>query len=344
MMLERALLVRLSGDDPLIASLIADIKGGQTRCAKAMPGDRADIVRYELVSTQLELFAHTALVSGAASQPIPVVDIDATAVVDGSDDPRLTPDAAVTIAAWHEAGDVAVELRLPFGRGDPGRRQAAVSVRPPADRWAAPPGVEGKRAVAIRFRQQLEAVIERRPGAVVVPSGVSNAVVTEVFREFVTGPGPVVEAPVVYRDGSQGRPFPLSAVRMLDVVPQRTWNVLHFALLSIRHMDMDVEVDGAWLRNSDISRLRPAGETDDLAFELSRRQLLQVCEPGPCLIYMYQTGLEPAVVGLYRAVAGHLIERPGSLAVVPMFFRRSGEQRPDVTGSTSFSQGKPWIT
>lgn len=342
MTIERAFLVRLPGDNPSVAALVADIRGARSRATKALPGDRIDIARYELVSAQLESLAHAAHLRGAVTQSIPIVDADVTAMVDDANEPRLTPDAAAAVTAWRESGDVAVELRLPFGPGETASAHAAEPVRPPADRWVAPPGVEGTRAVAIRFRHQLEGVLGGRPGVAVTPSGVSNGVITQVLREFAAGSGPAVEAPIIYRDGSSGRPFPLRAVQLLDEIPERGWNVLRFALLSIRHMEMDVEVDGAWLRNTDISRPRPAGETDELAFEISRRQLSQICDQGPCLVYMYQTGLQPAVIGLYRAITLHLIQRPGSLAIVPMFFRESGTDRPDAEWGTNFSEGKPW--
>ena len=37
-------------------------------------------------------------------------------------------------------------------------------------------------------------------------------------------------------------------------------------------------------------------------------------------LHMYQTGLETAVVGFYRAVTVHLMRFPGSVSVQPMYF------------------------
>ncbi|GAB3428482.1 hypothetical protein [Flindersiella endophytica] len=338
MTVERALLVRVPGDSA-VAALLADIRGAYARAAKALPGDRTDISRYELVSSQLEILAHRAYAAGAATLSIPTSDVDSTAVVESLTDPRLPQVASTAIDEWIRSGDVAVELRRPFNAGSTEHKAAPVPARSPADRWLAPTGVVGKRAVALRFRQQVESVLDGAPGAVVSPGGVSHGVITEVLREYVTRAGRPVQAPIVYRDGSEARPFPLRATQMVEDIPTRLWTELRFALLSIRHIEMDVEVDGAWLRNADISRLRPAGETDELAFELSCRQLGQLCETGPCLIYMYQTGLQPAIVGFYRAVTLHLIKNPNSLAVVPMFFRQPGTE----SGShTMFSQGRPW--
>jgi hypothetical protein len=47
---------------------------------------------------------------------------------------------------------------------------------------------------------------------------------------------------------------------------------------------------------------------------------------------MYQTGLEPAIVGFYRAVAFHLLEFPRSIAVVPCYYQ----------SDHSFAEGTPW--
>jgi hypothetical protein len=123
--------------------------------------------------------------------------------------------------------------------------------------------------------------------------------------------------------------------------------VLRFSLLSIRHTEMDVEVDGAWLRNTDISRLRPAAESDELVFALSIEQLATLTREEPVTIFMYQTGLETAIVGFYRALTEHLLEQPKSVAVVPMYFRRGHGGRRSVGGSeqeSTFSPGKPWAT
>ena len=71
-----------------------------------------------------------------------------------------------------------------------------------------------------------------------------------------------------------------------------------------------------------------------------------LCQDGPLTIYMYQTGLETAVLGFDRAVVMHLLEYPGSLAVVPMYFRRKG-RGPVVAGytqETHFAGGTVWAT
>jgi hypothetical protein len=349
MTVERAGFVRLSAS-PEIETLLRDIRGAHARANKALPGDRTDVVRYEALCTRLESIAQAALACGAATAELPVDDMDALIFADSTMS-RPVPEQVVGILQrWVSDGAVAVELRLPFTPGITSHRQAAELLpAAPSAPWAAPAGIEGRRAVELRFRRQLTDVLAETPAAIVMPSGVSNSVLTEVLREFVVMTGRRVDAPVTYRDGSRAAPFPLRALSLLSDPPVSRYHELRLALLSVRHPEMDVEVDGAWLRNTDISRPRAAGETDQLAFEVSRRQLSQLCVGDPLLIRLYQTGLEPAVVGFYRAVAMQLIERPGSLAVVPMYFRRQSQtqasrQVAEYSQQTYFSQGTPWAT
>ena len=90
---------------------------------------------------------------------------------------------------------------------------------------------------------------------------------------------------------------------------------------------MDTVVHGAWLRNSQVSQQRPAAQTDDLVYDLSRQQLFALTAKGnrPIRVHMYQTGFEPAVVGFYRALTDHLLEFPRSVAVQPMYYQQSAK-------------------
>jgi len=202
--------------------------------------------------------------------------------------------------------------------------------------WEAAEGSSGSEAIRQRLRSQLEDVVAGVNGASIVPSGVSNSVLTECLREFAAAaPGrPSVDGRVVYRDGSRGPDFPLGQTRFR--VGARPDRVLRFALLSIRHTEMDAEVDGAWLRNTAVSRPRPAGDTDQFVYETSLAQLRCLTTAGPLTIYMHQTGLETAVLGFYRAVARTLMYGFDGLAVVPCYFRMRRD------GSQHFVEGTPW--
>lgn len=336
-------LVALPCDED-IAELIADIESAKARAAKADPADRSDIVRYEALSVRLEQRAKMAWGEGAWS-----VAVSASAGAelpgflapeDGSALPpaSLPEDGRAELAARREQGCAVVCIALPFATGgeEEGPVTEPVVAAPPAARWQSEEGLSGRRAVEERFRDQLETAVASANGAAlptISPSGIQNAVVTEILREFV-GAGEAkdrVDATVEYRDGSRAQnAFPLRALALTDEPPAKVDLNLRLAMLSIRHTEMDVVVDGAWLRNAEISRPRPAAQTDDLVFEISRTQLEELTEEGSRTVQLqiFQTGLETAVLGFYRAVAHHLLEHPGSLWVVPMYHQAPRRPRP----------------
>ncbi len=193
------------------------------------------------------------------------------------------------------------------------------------------------------------------------PSGIQNPVVTEILREFVAEVDGVssISVPVEYRDGSKSaNHLRLRALRLGDRMGHANVD-LRFALLSIRHTEMDAVVHGAWLRNAEISRPRPAAQTDDLVYDITRTQLAELTKDGRTVnIYLYQTGLETAVVGFYKALTDHLAHEPGSVAVQPMYFaggaKPPGNQRRRKSNSSKreetvtqdrspFRKGTPWV-
>ena len=208
------------------------------------------------------------------------------------------------------------ELRQPFEVGPTVMAIESprdnIALQPPAEVWKAPTevwkaAISGQRvraAMEARWRDQLEAAVANKGGQL-VPSGVNNQVLCEGLREFaVIGKRQkTVQARIVYRDGSEAPPFPLRSVKMKDNL-NSDLPILRVALMSMRHPEMDASVDAAWLRNSQVSVARPAAETDRFVYETSRIQLRELAtayECGVCL-HVYQTGLEPTVVGFYRAV------------------------------------------
>jgi hypothetical protein len=354
MSVERAFLVRLRANHHGLAALLADISAAERRIPKALPGDRVDVIRYEALSTQLETMARIRLKRGDDGViEIPAIDREGPNVVDAASMGHL-PGISSEVAAWNAAGDVAIEVRTALSRGPtPAPPTAGDDLREPAAVWNAPVDERGRpltgtRAVAERFKQQLRDAVNEVRDAAMLPSGVSNRALTDGLRAFVgDDSGPRRDVPVQYRDGSKAPLFPLRCLQLGDRVPEG-WRTYHFAMLSIRHTEMDVEVDGAWLRNTDISRPRPAGDTDRIAYDLSTKQFDTLCASDPVLIYLYQTGLDTAVVGFYRAVTERLVRAPHSLAVVPMYFRR---QPPSEDGRTvagyqqqsTFEEGQPWV-
>ncbi len=332
MSVEQSCFVRLPQEiAPRVQELSALAKACVARAAKLDPGDRTEALRFEGLHAVIDQLSIAALNGGA--QSVWSVDTVAPAC-----EAIVTSDAQLPdeVAAWVRGGAVVTRLRLPHGRGETLRGDdVGRGPLPPAARWQAK---EARRAGEERFDALMAAALDGvDPGrAVIRPSDVSNTVLTESLRRAAQAePGRApVELPVVYRDGSNGPRFPLRQLKMSDVSPPSTWRTLRFTLMSIRHVEMDALVDGAWFRNSKISRPRPAGLTDELAFEISIRQLKETCSSGPVVIHMYQTGLEPAVMGFYRAVVVFLMAKPGTVAVVPHYYQGEG----------TFAPGSVWRT
>ncbi|TDA67629.1 MAG: hypothetical protein D9V45_01840 [Chloroflexi bacterium] len=202
----------------------------------------------------------------------------------------------------------------------------------------------GRSAYLILREQVMKAIDHARGGlsAEVNFSNQPHEIITEVLNEFITTGNSLASKPtyiqVVYTDGSRGRPFPLMCI------PTREGEDAHYfqgatpfriALLSMRHLALDHDVDMAWFRNREVSKARAFGETDEFCYKQTIQQLQESRQEGSLLIHMYQTGLQPAVLGFYRAVIEEMLEREGNnnhLMVVPFYFRRSGR----------YVEGKHW--
>lgn len=353
MSIERRLLVQVPSTDA-VEDLIRRSRSAAERAKRAIPGDRIDVVRFEGIMTRIEHLAHDALVNDGDT-----VDVDPGLELSASVfDPENLNDAPgqlrPLVSEWCARGSVAVEIRIPFTRGTTTRRVARHSMPQPAPVWESAEGTSPKEAVAERFRASLAAAIghpglrdgsEDEPS--IDPKGVVNSVLTKELRAAVdvtsASQGSRVDIRVRYLDGSEARRFPTHALRLADA-PVSGAEEFRFALLSIRHTEMDAVVDGCWLRNYDISRNRPDADTDGVVHDMTRDQLDHLTSHGPVHLQLFQTGLEPAIVGFYRALVGHLIDRPGSVSVKPMFFvnRRSHGVDRLVDPLVAYRRGRVW--
>jgi hypothetical protein len=335
---ETALFVRVGpARQALVAELARRADVALRRARKQLPGERSESVRYEALSAAIERCALEALWAGEPhleATPDGASPAGSKVLLGG----QIIPDSApVDVHRWLADGHTVVELRLPHARGEtPMEGEAGLGPPPVLARWRSEALAPGA-AMGERFKDQLERAVNQpgAPDAVIRPSRITNSVLTETLRRYAAADGEsgVLETPVVYQDGSRGPSFPLRSVRLTETKPAG-WRELRFTLLSIRHVEMDLAVDGAWLRNARVSQPRPAGLTDELVYTTSLQQLEAVSQDGPVLIFMHQTGLETAVVGFYRAVLRHLMRAPGSVVVMPCYFRGAGR----------FEEGTPWMT
>ena len=320
-----------------IETLLADIESAHRRAAKSEPGERTEIVGYEALCASLEAQASAALLSDSGALTAP-------------------PDpATATAGLFSRSGKaVVVSLRLPLEPGELARSSMGVAAPDPASAVEIRDDIHGRLLVEARFRDQLEAALAE-PGkdrsSALSPSGIHNRVLTEVLRQYVDrrGQDPVL-VPVVYRDGSKAEAdFPFRCLNLTGQLrdPAELDLELRLTLLSIRHTEMDPVVDGAWLRNAEVSRPRPAAQTDDFVYHTSVKQLAALTRQGTLQVrlHIFQTGLETAVVGFYRAVTEFLRAHPGRLEVVPRFYAASRSKSATVEDELAgFEIGEAWAT
>jgi hypothetical protein len=337
---ETAIAVELPVDDE-VADLLRDVGAAHRRAEKSEPGERPEVVSYEALSSALELRAARALFDGSGTR------------VSMQDRSGVTAD----LFARNE-GAVVVMLTLPLEQGALIREATGKTAPMPAGPVEIRDDIWGRRLVLERFRAQLDNAISE-PGkdraSVLNPSGVHNRVLTEVLREYVERQGKTpISVPVVYRDGSRSSAdFPFHRLDLVtdissdDEAMDKGALLLRLALLSIRHTQMDAVVDGAWLRNAEVSKPRPAAQTDDYVYHKSIGQLDELTSGShqKVRLYIYQTGLETAVVGFFRAVVEFLGNHPGRLEVVPMFYVKHPDDDAHVGGEfAGYEPGDAWAT
>jgi hypothetical protein len=330
--------------EAVVGNLCRQAETAFRRQTKAPPGERRDVLRYGLLADQVRAAAR-------GLNPTSTIELSPSelAVLDGGgphhawmygDDDAHPLAAVAAVAPLLGAEVVAFEERRPFLIGEPPAAEAAAEV-PVADVWHADGGDEGSSPPAMRARDAQRVLWDAQltracagEDVPIVPSGITNSVLTEGLRANVTGTDRR-DVRVVYRDGSEARRFPLGGLIFREAAPE-AWPALRFSLMSMRHPDMDTFVDGALLRNRPVSRQRPAAETDELVYAEAVRKLdaLVIAAGGGVTLRVYQTGLQPAVVGFYRAVTLRLIEKPGTLCVIPCYWR----------GNERYEEGTAWLT
>jgi hypothetical protein len=321
-------------------SLDSTAKSALRRHRKSDPGELNDLRSFEAIQTLMEQKA-LALVNRGEHQ---AMFLDKNPGSFWAQSCLVCPEVGgapelgelpVEVQSWIEEGASFVFVNLPHEAGQTLKVEAG-SMRPPEPlkAWRSPHS-SARRASGDRLEFQLEQILADPANASLKlnPSGVPNRPLTDTLRMYAAAsPGQnLVYAQVEYRDGSTGPDFPLRSVSMSNIIPSGIEH-FRFSLLSVRHVELDRVVDGAWFRNSQISvGSRKVGVTDQLAYQISMEQLDKLAAEGPLLIELYQTGLEPAIMGFYRALVQLMRERPGTISVLPMYF----------TGQ-AFAAGKVW--
>ncbi len=143
-------------------------------------------------------------------------------------------------------------------------------------------------------------------------------------------PAPPAMLRIAYSDGSEGKPFPMLCLSERQR-PTRL-PIMKAGLMSMRHSEsLDPLVDVYLLRNKEIDGRDAFAEQDGIAYDKVLRFLSDVLSlRGEVELHLYHTGLEPAVVGTYRAVVEMLHKHRGQLVVVPVFIREDGYQEAEA--------------
>jgi hypothetical protein len=160
-------------------------------------------------------------------------------------------------------------------------------------------------------------------------------VITEVLNKLVYVPAGQVAQPakirVVYADGTEAEPFPLFCLPRYTTSALAKISPLRVALMSMRHPELDPDIDFCWFRNREVSRTRTLAETDDFCYQTSLEQLRDCLKQGPLRLSLYHTGFEPAVLGFYRAVVTLLRDhtfKQKHIHVTPYYFRGNANYQP----------------
>ncbi len=131
-----------------------------------------------------------------------------------------------------------------------------------------------------------------------------------------------------FNDGSISDPFPLYC--LIDSKPKTNLSILKVALISNRHHELDTIVETCILRNSEISRRQEAtiADQEKLCFDLACKFFDEILEKSSGVqIELYHTGLEPAVIGTYRAFLRTVLKKGnrGKLIITPKVLKRQEE-------------------
>ena len=157
-----------------------------------------------------------------------------------------------------------------------------------------------------------------------LPKDVPMKTISVWGTKNIPAPAEPVYLRIAFQDGSEGKSFPLFCL------PKRSkptgLNTISAALVSSRHFELDAEIDLYILRNFEISRREDESFADQehLAFERAMETFQSFIKHKPgAEIHFYHTGLEPAVVGAYRAIMEILRwpENRGRLVVTPKLYR-----------------------
>jgi hypothetical protein len=223
----------------------------------------------------------------------------------------LSPSPTVVAGQWTSEGEPAERATM---RAEPAREVAA-ELRFEAPEWPAFAHSRERSSSADALWADLIAAVDSGE-PLVVGSGARHEVITEVLNRACSLVPTPVPLRVLYADGSEAAPFLLQPPRVQAEARGRT---LRVGLMSMRHTEVDLDVDGYWFRNRMVSTTRTLAETDAFCAAATAARLDAVAAAGVGRIEVVHTGFEPAVVGFYRGVLAHLNANRHPVQVQPVY-------------------------
>lgn len=190
-------------------------------------------------------------------------------------------------------------------------------------------GTKGrKQHLANILRKQIKEALQTGE-AVTFGNQAPHDVITQVLHEHVFVRPSMAVQPVslrvAYTDGSESAPFPILCLQQPEPNVANNDNLLRVALMSMRHLELDSEIDYCWFRNREVSRTRTLAETDKFCFDTTVEQLKDSLQLGNLTMQVFHTGFEPAVIGFYRGLVKVLLDlqKHGAsrLSVTPFYYR-----------------------
>jgi hypothetical protein len=222
-----------------------------------------------------------------------------------------------------------------------------------------------------RTHQQIQQAL--RTGEPLAVSYLRHEVFVEAMREYLFKKVRMdqVNLRIVYNDGGESRPFPLFCLTKR----QKTEGLYQMKVgsISMRHATLDLVTDGYLIQNVMISKRKLSlAEQEDYAFRQTRRFLadfvdllqhkrvqeitrdirfrylwdllgLEGKKSKGCELHIFQTGLIPATVGIYRAVVEFLQTRRGELVVVPRLIGRKASAKGKEFVDAEYLKAAEWF-
>ncbi len=151
------------------------------------------------------------------------------------------------------------------------------------------------------------------------------------------------EIPIVFRDGSIPCGFPTGVLSMPEhPIPDHKL-AIKIGLISFRHLDMDFLIDQYLLTNKQIGQNGSMASSEKQAFEAARELLTDAAFKDGGTVEMYHTGLEPPIVGFYRAVVQVIRDRiaeglPRNLVISPRIYVSKLENKSPWTAESPGAQ------